>query len=290
MVFGTMARYAPIFLKGSRTMRKPTKEVRSRWVLPQHDYWSTPFAEALLHHLDLFPGAAVLDIASGHGIPAFYLAEQVGPDGTVLGIDWSEGQVARARAIQGPHLPWLRFECLDLRALPQELPAFDRITGNLSVMFFRPNRAEVVNRLVFHLKPGGQMLLTFPSLGTFDSLWRRIDQEMAGRELKAARQRLAAYVAERPSAQDGRAWLEAAGLDNIVVAEWPLEVPTGSGPALLHHPLLRGGFLDDVYECFEDAGLAETVMKPVSEDLSSFTPLVAQRCVLSGWKCTEMGR
>ena len=104
-----------------------------RWTLPKQDCWSTPFAEALLQHLDLVPGATILDIASGDGIPAFYLAEQVGPTGHVLGIDWDEHLMASARSLQGPHLPWLRFECLDMRTLSARLPAFDRITGNLSV-------------------------------------------------------------------------------------------------------------------------------------------------------------
>ena len=134
-----------------------------RWPLPKHDYWSTPFAESLLRHLALSPGIRILDIASGHGIPAFYLAEQIGPTGEVLAIDVSAGQVARARAIQGRQLPWLRFECMDMRSLPPALPAFDRITGNLSVMFFRPNRFEAVRGLVERLNPGGQLVLTFPS-------------------------------------------------------------------------------------------------------------------------------
>src|SRR5215217_972870 len=179
----------------------------AHWSLPEEDYWSTPFAEALLEHLDVFPGATVLDIASGHGIPAFYLAEQVGPTGQVLGIDFSPHQVANAKRVQGLELPWLRFECADMRALPSDLPLFDRITGNLSVMFFRPNRLEVVLGLSRHLKPGGQLVLTFPSLGTFDSLWRRIDQEMAVRGLLTERRRLEAYIAERPSSEEGRGWL-----------------------------------------------------------------------------------
>ncbi len=76
-----------------------------RWPLPTHDYWSTPFAESLLQHLDLRRGLRILDIASGHGIPAFYLAEQVGPTGEVRAIDVSVGQVARAGTIQGSQLP-----------------------------------------------------------------------------------------------------------------------------------------------------------------------------------------
>lgn len=121
-------------------------------------------------------------------------------------------------------------------------------------MFFRPNRFETVRGLVEHLKPGGQLVLTFPSLGTFDSLWRRIDEEMTTRGLTAERQRLEVYIAERPSAADARGWLDRLDLERIGAIEWPLEVTTGPGPMFLHHPLLRGGFLDDVYECFEDQG------------------------------------
>jgi len=254
------------------------------WPLPAHDYWSTPFAESLLKHLDLFPGATILDVASGHGIPAFYLAEHVGPSGQVLGIDVNPRQVESARMIQGQQLPWLRFECLDARSLPPDLPSFDRITGNLSVMFFRPDRLATLQGLSSHLKPGGQIVLTFPSLGTFDSLWRRVDQEMAVRRLSKERRRLEAYIAERPSAEEGRGWLYKLGFERVVVSEYPLEVVAGQGQAFLHDPLLRGGFLDDVYECFEDPRLAETVMSAISEDVPSFVPLVAQRCVLSGWK------
>jgi SAM-dependent methyltransferase len=261
----------------------------SHWPLPPHDYWSTPFAEVLLHRLDLKPGVSILDIACGEGLPAFHLAEQVGPTGRVLGIDISPYQIARARAIQGSHLPWLRFDCLDMRALPSALPAVDRITGNLSVMFLRPNRLEALQGLVNHLNPGGQLVLTFPSLGTFDSLWRRIDHEMAARNLTLERERLAAYVAERPSAEEGRGWLNALGLERIEAVEWPLDVKTGSGNSFLYHPLLRGGFLDDAFECFDDRHLADQVMQRVAEDVPSFTPLIARRCVLSGWKKEEEG-
>ena len=257
--------------------------VTPRWPLPARDYWSTPFAESLLQHLDLSPDVSILDIASGQGIPAFYLAEQVGPRGQVLALDLSPRQVESAKAIQGDALPWLKFECLDMRALPPHLPCFDRITGNLSVMFFRPNRFEVIQGLLEHLKPGGQLVLTFPSLGTYDSLWRRIDQEMAVCGLLAERRKLEAYLAERPSAAEAREWLERLHLERIAVTESPLEVASGAGQAFLHHPLLRGGFLDDAYECFEDQGLANEVMTKVSEDMASFTPLMAQRCVMSGW-------
>ena len=255
-----------------------------RWPLPAQADWSTPFAEVLLGQLDLRPGLTILDIASGHGIPAFYLAEQVGETGTVIGIDASRSQVASARAIQRGELPWLRFDCQDMRAIPASLPTFQRITGNLSVMFLRPNRFEAMRGVIDHLAPGGQVVLTFPSLGTFDSIWRRIDQEMGRHGLVIERERLAAHVAERPSAAEARGWLERLELERIAVVEQPLEVVSGSGQRFLQHPLLRGGFLDDAYECFEDQRLAEEVMTRVSLDLESMTPLIAQRCAISGWK------
>ena len=251
--------------------------------LPKKDPWSRPFAESLLSHLDLQAGLTVLDVNCGDGIPAFYLAHHVGSAGHVLAIDINESQLMRARAVQGPYFPWLEFRREDVKHVSEDLGLFDRITGNLSFMFFRPDRETALHQLLKHLKPDGQLVLTFPSLGTFDSLWQRVDQEMLVRGLTTERDRLAEYIAERPSADDARRWLKSGGLERIVVAEYPLEVITGPGNEFLYHPLLRGGFLDDVYECFTDPNLAESFMQDIAQDIERFTPLIAQRCVMSGW-------
>ena len=251
--------------------------------LPKKDPWSRPFAESLLTHLDLQAGLTVLDVTCGDGIPAFYLAHHVGSAGHVLAIDVSEAQLMRARAAQGPYFPWLEFRREEVKHLPEDLGRFDRITGNLSFMFFRPDREIALHQLLKHLKPGGQLVLTFPSLGTFDSLWQRVDQEMASRSFKKERQALVDYITERPSANDAWEWLKSGGLERIDVAEYPLEVVTGPGNEFLYHPLLRGGFLDDVYECFTDQNLAESFMQAIAQDIEQFTPLIAQRCVMSGW-------
>lgn len=70
-------------------MTERTNAVRLRWPLPTYESWSTPFVESLLQHQDFCPGDVILDIVSGHGIPAFYLVEQVGPLGQVLATDLS---------------------------------------------------------------------------------------------------------------------------------------------------------------------------------------------------------
>ena len=257
--------------------------MNNNWQLPGNDPWSTPFAESLLHHLEIRKGDQVLDIASGGGIPAFYLADQVGPEGMVLAVDIHQSQVLRSRTVQGVELPWLRFEVGDMRFLPADLPKFDRITGNLSFMFFRPNRFEALQNLIRFLKPGGQIVLTFPSLGTFDSLWDQVDKDMVALGLKDERKALNEYINERPSASQAEKWLQELGLEKVAVIEQPLEIPTGSGRSFLEHPLLRGGFLDDIYECFQDQDQANEFMNNLSQKTSTFTPLFALRCAISGW-------
>ncbi|BCA53504.1 hypothetical protein W02_06440 [Nitrospira sp. KM1] len=255
----------------------------TKQLLPKDDSWSTPFAESLLQHLDLQAGLHILDVACGSGIPAFYLAEQVGPSGQVLGLDVNAHQIAYARSIQGSQMPWLRFECADVRALPDTIAQFDRITGNLSVMFFRPDRFDTVKGLIDHLKSGGQIVLTFPSQGTFDSLWALIDRHMVEEGLTVERERFQTYLQERPSIEEGRDWLERLALDRIVAADYPLPVETGTGRDFLEHPLLRRGFLDDVYECFDDQRGAERFMSGIARVLPACLPLIARRGVLAGW-------
>ena len=258
----------------------------SSWLseLPKKDPWSTPFAESLLSMLHVEPGLTILDVACGDGIPSFRLAHLVGPSGRVLGIDCQERQLARARAVQGRLFPWLEFLQADVRSVPSNLGVFDRISGNLAFMFFRPDRLASLQRLTTHLKPGGQIVLTFPSQGTFDSLWQYIAQEMMREDLKAERQAFQVYLDERPSAEDARTWLHTCGLERIDVIEVPLEVKTGSGQEFLNHPLLRGGFLDDVYECFADQNQATAFMNRIAQQVSRVFPLIAQRCVMSGWQ------
>ncbi len=258
--------------------------MKSHWALPESDYWSTPFAQVLLSLLDLRPGVTVLDVAAGGGIPSFYLADQVGPEGQVLAVDINQRQVLRGRTMQGNRFPWLKFELGDMKNLPPDLGQFDRITGNLSFMFFRPDRLGALKSLLRFLKPGGQIVLTFPSLGTFDSLWKRVEIEMKEHRLHDEMLALHDYIEERPSSKDAGDWLIECGLQKVNVIEWPLEIESGPGKEFLEHPLLRGGFLEDIYECFKDPALADDFMNRIARDINSFSPLIAQRCAMSGWK------
>src|SRR5438552_17534120 len=45
------------------------------------------------------PGETVLDLGSGSGMDSFLAANQVGPDGKVIGVDMTAAQLAKARRL-----------------------------------------------------------------------------------------------------------------------------------------------------------------------------------------------
>src|SRR5688500_11238838 len=74
----------------------------------------------------LGPGGRALDVATGTGDLALALAERVGPDGAVVGCDFSEGMLARARDKDASgRVAW---EWADVLALPYPDAAFDAAT------------------------------------------------------------------------------------------------------------------------------------------------------------------
>src|SRR3954463_11991283 len=72
----------------------------------------------------LRPGSRALDVATGTGDLAVELARRVAPGGEVIGSDFSEGMLARARE----KAPSLRWEWGNALALPYEDASFDAAT------------------------------------------------------------------------------------------------------------------------------------------------------------------
>jgi len=105
-------------------------------------------------------GQRVLDVCCGTGASALPAARAVGPRGSVLGIDLSEGQLRRARAkATGAGLDHVRFVTGDLEDLRLAPASADLVVCVLGLYFARDLSAAVAG-LARPLRPGGTLAVT----------------------------------------------------------------------------------------------------------------------------------
>jgi demethylmenaquinone methyltransferase/2-methoxy-6-polyprenyl-1,4-benzoquinol methylase len=115
------------------------------------------------------PGTRALDVATGTGDLAIALARR-GAD--VVGSDFSEGMLARARTKSGA----VRWEQANALALPYDDNAFDAATVGFGARNFS-DLARGLAEMARVVKPGGRVVIleittpTKPPLSTFFSLW-----------------------------------------------------------------------------------------------------------------------
>ena len=121
---------------------------------------------------ELGPGARALDVATGTGDLAIELARRVGPDGEVVGSDFSPGMLERARR----KAPELRFEEGDALALPYPDDAFDAATVGFGARNFA-DLDQGLREMTRVVRPGGKVVVleittpTKPPLSTFFRIW-----------------------------------------------------------------------------------------------------------------------
>jgi demethylmenaquinone methyltransferase/2-methoxy-6-polyprenyl-1,4-benzoquinol methylase len=124
------------------------------------------------------PGSRVLDVATGTGDLAIELARRVAPGGEVLGSDFAEGMLARARAKANarrtPVTP--SFEWGDALALPYAEDSFDAATVGFGARNF-DDLAAGLREMVRVVRPGGRVVVleittpTRPPLSLFYGIW-----------------------------------------------------------------------------------------------------------------------
>jgi arsenite methyltransferase len=110
----------------------------------------------LVERMEVEAGACVLDVGCGTGRLARWLAERVGPSGSVVGIDPLPDRVAIARG-KAPGIPFEVGRAEDLSAFPKQ--HFDAVV--MSAVFHwvddKPKALREVHRV---LRPGGRLGVT----------------------------------------------------------------------------------------------------------------------------------
>jgi demethylmenaquinone methyltransferase / 2-methoxy-6-polyprenyl-1,4-benzoquinol methylase len=118
------------------------------------------------------PGSRALDVATGTGDLAVELARRVTPGGEVVGSDFSEGMLQRARRKSAA----VRWEQANALALPYPDDGFDAATVGFGARNFS-DLEQGLREMARVVRPGGRVVVLEittpikPPLSTFFSLW-----------------------------------------------------------------------------------------------------------------------
>jgi ubiquinone/menaquinone biosynthesis C-methylase UbiE len=148
------------------TPTKQDKDVSSQWS-DSAPYWEkhreiirgmfAPITRALIEDAGITTGRVVLDVATGPGEPALSVAELVGPEGKVSGIDAAPEMVDAARREANRRgFRNASFEAAPADALPFPPNTFDAVVSRFGVMFF-PSPIDSIREMLRVLKPKGRI-------------------------------------------------------------------------------------------------------------------------------------
>jgi arsenite methyltransferase len=111
------------------------------------------------YHLDLvrlLPGERVLDLGSGSGMDVFAAAARVGPTGSVIGVDITPEQLAKAERLkQDRNVSFVRAR---IEELPFDAGSFDAVISN-GVVNLSADKRRVFAEAARVLCPGGRLAL-----------------------------------------------------------------------------------------------------------------------------------
>jgi arsenite methyltransferase len=126
-------------------------------------------------------GDTVIDLGSGAGNDAFIARRITGEKGKVIGIDFTEKMIAKARA-NAEKLGFnnIEFRLGDIDDMPVSSATADVIVSNC-VLNLVPNKFKVINEIYRVLKPGAHFSISDIVLeGALPAKWKEVAELYAG--------------------------------------------------------------------------------------------------------------
>ena len=126
-------------------------------------------------------GDTVIDLGSGAGNDAFIARKIVGENGKVLGIDFTEAMIAKARTnAEKLNFNNVEFRLGDIDDMPVTSNYADVIVSNC-VLNLVPNKHKVISEIFRVLKPGGHFSISDIVLeGELPAKWKEVAELYAG--------------------------------------------------------------------------------------------------------------
>jgi len=126
-------------------------------------------------------GDTVIDLGSGAGNDAFVARKFVGESGKVIGVDFTEAMIARARDnAEKLGLNNVEFRQGDIEDLPVTANKADVVVSNC-VLNLVPNKHKVFSEVFRVLKPGGHFSISDIVLeGELPARWKEVAELYAG--------------------------------------------------------------------------------------------------------------
>jgi ubiquinone/menaquinone biosynthesis C-methylase UbiE len=136
--------------------------------------WFTPIAQELVRLAAPAPGERALDVGCGRGAATVALAEAVGSDGHVTGIDLSPRMIEACGAdIAGLGLPNVELQVMDAASPSLPATAYDLVVSSLVVFFLPDPLAALVAWRRLLVTPGGRLAIS--TFARRDRVWDAVD-------------------------------------------------------------------------------------------------------------------